>query len=70
MFNLQSQNMYVISFSLPCSTFVNILCLGVRAQLIDKDKSPKWQPDDITDVVDDTIIKAFEPLPKDQELDI
>jgi len=42
----------------------------VRAQLIDKDKSPKWQPDDITDVSEELITKAFEPLPHDQELDI
>lgn len=46
------------------------VCVGVRAQLIDKDKKPKWEPEHIEDVSEELIKKAFEHLPPDQELDI
>ena len=41
---------------------------GVRALLIDKDKSPRWNPPAIADVTDATIEALFAPLPADQEL--
>ncbi|MBI1392012.1 MAG: enoyl-CoA hydratase/isomerase family protein [Alphaproteobacteria bacterium] len=39
---------------------------GVRAQLIDKDKSPEWSPAALGDVSDETIAKYFEPLGDDE----
>jgi len=41
---------------------------GVRALLIDKDKSPRWNPPAIADVSDAVIEALFAPLPADQEL--
>lgn len=41
---------------------------GIRALLIDKDKSPKWQPDSIEKVTQDTINRYFLPLTSDREL--
>ena len=35
---------------------------GVRAQIIDKDRSPKWSPADLSDVGDEFIQSHFEPL--------
>lgn len=44
--------------------------LGVRALLVDKDKSPKWKPDHLEDVTEGMIDKCFEPLSQSEELDI
>lgn len=44
--------------------------IGVRALLIDKDKSPKWSPSSIEDVNDDIIAKYFEPLENNKELQL
>jgi enoyl-CoA hydratase len=41
---------------------------GVRALLIDKDKSPRWRPPAIADVTDAMIAPLFAALPTDQEL--
>jgi enoyl-CoA hydratase len=41
---------------------------GVRALLIDKDKSPRWNPAKLADVTDAMIEALFAPLPADQEL--
>uniref|UniRef100_A0A0N4ZA03 3-hydroxyisobutyryl-CoA hydrolase, mitochondrial n=1 Tax=Parastrongyloides trichosuri TaxID=131310 RepID=A0A0N4ZA03_PARTI len=41
---------------------------GCRAILIDKDRNPKWRPNDITHVSDETIKKYFELLPHKDEL--
>ena len=35
---------------------------GVRAQVIDKDRKPKWQPAHLEDVDDATVARFFEPL--------
>ena len=41
---------------------------GVRALLVDKDKSPRWTPPTIAGVTDDMIEALFAPLPPGQEL--
>ena len=41
---------------------------GVRAQLVDKDKSPAWSPSTLQEVTRDMVEKYFQPLPPDQEL--
>jgi len=43
---------------------------GIRALLIDKDKNPKWQPDAIEKVTQDTINRYFLPLTSDRELNL
>ena len=35
---------------------------GVRAILIDKDQSPKWNPSNLQDVTDEMIEEFFEPI--------
>ena len=41
---------------------------GVRAQVIDKDRNPRWQPDDLDRVDPDLIDRLFEPLPTDDRV--
>ncbi|KAJ0399672.1 hypothetical protein P43SY_000045 [Pythium insidiosum] len=41
---------------------------GVRAVIVDKDKSPKWRHKDVTQVSKDDVKRFFEPLPEDNEL--
>ncbi|XP_017774276.1 PREDICTED: 3-hydroxyisobutyryl-CoA hydrolase, mitochondrial-like [Nicrophorus vespilloides] len=41
---------------------------GVRALLIDKDKSPKWNPATISEVSDKLVQSHFSKLPEDEEL--
>ncbi|MFZ4806141.1 MAG: enoyl-CoA hydratase/isomerase family protein [Hyphomicrobiaceae bacterium] len=43
---------------------------GVRAQIVDKDKSPKWQPPHIEDVSADLIAAYLAPLPDGRDLGI
>ncbi|GAA4663959.1 enoyl-CoA hydratase/isomerase family protein [Bartonella pachyuromydis] len=38
---------------------------GVRAILIDKDKTPKWQPDKLSNVTDEMIEAYFQPVEKE-----
>ncbi|WP_208434238.1 enoyl-CoA hydratase/isomerase family protein [Bartonella taylorii] len=38
---------------------------GVRAMLIDKDKTPKWQPDKLSNVTDEMIDAYFQPVEKE-----
>lgn len=38
---------------------------GVRAQIIDKDRQPKWQPGTLGDVTPDMVEAAFAPLEKE-----
>ncbi|EJF87906.1 hypothetical protein ME1_00870 [Bartonella vinsonii subsp. arupensis OK-94-513] len=38
---------------------------GVRAMLIDKDKTPKWQPNKLSSVTDDMINAYFQPIEKE-----
>ncbi|XP_030031310.2 3-hydroxyisobutyryl-CoA hydrolase, mitochondrial isoform X1 [Manduca sexta] len=41
---------------------------GVRALLIDKDNSPKWNPKTLAEVTDDYVESYFKKLPEDREL--
>ena len=41
---------------------------GVRAVIIDKDHSPKWQPATLEEISDDIIDAVFAPLPDGEEL--
>ena len=43
---------------------------GVRALLIDKDKQPKWHPDEIEKVTQDKIDRYFSKLPSERELSL
>ncbi|ATP12360.1 3-hydroxyisobutyryl-CoA hydrolase [Bartonella henselae] len=38
---------------------------GVRAMLIDKDKTPKWQPDKLSNITDEMIDAYFQPVEKE-----
>ncbi|EJF77968.1 Probable enoyl-CoA hydratase echA8 [Candidatus Bartonella washoeensis] len=38
---------------------------GVRAMLIDKDKTPKWQPDKLQNVTDEMIDSYFQPVERE-----
>ncbi|GAA5107025.1 enoyl-CoA hydratase/isomerase family protein [Bartonella jaculi] len=38
---------------------------GVRAILIDKDKTPKWQPDKLSDITDEMIDAYFQPIERE-----
>ncbi|EJF75880.1 enoyl-CoA hydratase/isomerase family protein [Bartonella alsatica] len=38
---------------------------GVRAMLIDKDKTPKWQPDKLSNITDEMIDAYFQPIAKE-----
>ena len=41
---------------------------GVRAMMVDKDKSPKWDPNDLSEISDEELTSVLEPMPKDLEL--
>lgn len=41
---------------------------GVRAMLIDRDQSPKWNPAKLSDVTDEQVDRFFGPLPDGDEL--
>ena len=43
---------------------------GVRAVLVDKDRSPAWQPDTLSAVSDRDIQRYFAPLPDGEELQL
>ena len=39
---------------------------GVRAQIIEKDRNPKWKPASLADVKDAGIAQYFEPLGEEE----
>lgn len=41
---------------------------GVRAMMVDKDKSPKWDPNDLAAVSDEELNSILEPMPQELEL--
>lgn len=43
---------------------------GVRAALIDKDRTPKWQPQTLAEVSEATVNGYFSPLPEGEELQL
>jgi len=43
---------------------------GVRALLVDKDKSPKWNPPRLEDVTEEMVAHFLSPLPPDEALDL
>ncbi|MDT9592113.1 enoyl-CoA hydratase/isomerase family protein [Nocardioides zeae] len=43
---------------------------GIRAQVIDKDRSPRWRPASADDVTADVVSAHFEPLEPSRELDL
>ncbi|MFF3735293.1 enoyl-CoA hydratase/isomerase family protein [Streptomyces sp. NPDC002476] len=46
-----------------CTAFARLdLVEGVRAQIIDKDRRPRWSPADLTEVTDDDVARFFAPL--------
>ena len=44
------------------------LAEGIRAQVIDKDRSPRWNPAALADVDADVLGTFFDPLPNDLQL--
>ncbi|MGF7157688.1 enoyl-CoA hydratase/isomerase family protein [Bartonella heixiaziensis] len=38
---------------------------GIRAMLIDKDKTPKWQPDKLSNITDEMIDSYFQPVERE-----
>lgn len=38
------------------------LAEGIRAQIIDKDRNPQWDPANLTDVTDEVVQGFFEPV--------
>ncbi|MFD9544759.1 enoyl-CoA hydratase/isomerase family protein [Streptomyces sp. NPDC060022] len=50
-------------FRVSCRAFAGPdLVEGVRAQIIDKDRRPKWHPAELVDVTDADVARHFEPL--------
>ena len=41
---------------------------GVRAMMVDKDKSPKWDPKDLSQVSDEDLDSILDAMPKELEL--
>ena len=41
---------------------------GVRAQVVDKDKSPRWQPSELADITEQSIDGIFAAMPSGQGL--
>lgn len=41
---------------------------GVRAMMVDKDKKPKWDPRDLSNIVDAELESILDPMPKELEL--
>src|SRR5690606_20491560 len=43
---------------------------GVRALLVDKDKTPKWNPPRLADVTDEMVAQFLSPLPPNEALEL
>ena len=41
---------------------------GVRAQVVDKDKSPQWQPSELADITEQSIDGIFAAMPRGEGL--
>ncbi len=41
---------------------------GIRAVIVDKDQSPRWQPSRLADVGDDEVARHFAPLAHELDL--
>jgi enoyl-CoA hydratase len=42
---------------------------GIRAAVIDKDRKPKWSPNRLDEVADDTVAGYFAPVTPELDLD-
>ena len=41
---------------------------GVRAQVVDKDKNPKWQPSELADISNESLDAVFADMPSGEGL--
>ncbi|MCT1367114.1 enoyl-CoA hydratase/isomerase family protein [Kocuria sp. HSID16901] len=48
--------------------FAHDMAEGIRAQVIDKDRNPQWQPQTLEDVDRETALGFFEPVPNHEDL--
>ncbi|MER5733688.1 enoyl-CoA hydratase/isomerase family protein [Streptomyces sp. NPDC002138] len=56
-------------FRVSCAALTSPdLVEGIRAQVIDKDRTPHWSPADLAQVSDDDVERYFAPLGADREL--
>ena len=45
------------------ASMTNDFAEGIRAQVIDKDRNPRWSPSELADVTDAEVAEFFAPLP-------
>ena len=43
---------------------------GVRAVVVDKDRNPKWDPANLSDIREEDLDTIFAPMPPDRELQL
>lgn len=71
----RARNLPDLESALTQELRVSVRCLdlpdlaeGIRAQVIDKDRSPRWNPATLADVDADALAAFFDPLPNDLTL--
>jgi hypothetical protein len=58
----------ILGFVVGVSGWIAVGAGGVRALLVDKDKSPKWNPSRLEDVSAEMVEAFFAPMGKGEEL--